>query len=235
MPEVTKLRKEDPALTFCLSGCEACALRPGTQSASLRGRALWFSTKRRSVQDLVRLLAAELHSWTWSRGEWYLGVRALHHPGAHLQTPKTVVEPPGRPGPPAGTLGRETCLPLLRQLSSGEPAGLSTRQGSAAGRRKEGRQRAGKEGGGGAHRAGKAGPNLAVSYFRTVPWDLGPEILGEGSLAVQMLLIHVSSGSHQLLLADRAEAGEKAGHLALVPGDGSVSSEPGRVCGCWWQ
>lgn len=102
------------------------------------------------------------------------------------------------------------------------------------GERKEDRG-LGKKGGGGARRAGKAGPNLAVSYFRTVPWDLGPEILGEGSLAVQMLLIHVSSGSHQLLLADRAEAGEKAGHLALVPGDGSVSSEPGRVCGCRWQ
>lgn len=172
-------------------------------------------------------------SGTWESGRFT--IRVHHHPGAHLQTPKTVVEPPGRPGPPAGTLGRETCLPLLRQLSSGEPAGLSTRQGSAAGRRKEGRQRAGKEGGGGTHRAGKAGPNLAVSYFRTVPWDLGPEILGEGSLAVQMLLIRVSSGSHQLLLADRAEAGEKAGHLALVPGDGSVSSEPGRVCGCRWQ
>lgn len=34
------------------------------------------------------------------------------------------------------------------------------------------------EKGGGAHRAGNAGPNLAVSYFRTVPWDLRPEILG---------------------------------------------------------
>lgn len=71
----------------------------------------------------------------------------LHHPGAHLQTPKTVVEPPARPELPAGALGWESCLPLLRQLSSGGPAGLGTRQGSAAGRRKEGRQRAGKEGG----------------------------------------------------------------------------------------
>lgn len=75
------------------------------------------------------------------------------------------------------------------------------------GERKEDRGLGKKEGG--AHRAGKAGPNLAVSYFRTVPWDLRPEILGEGSLAVQMLLIHVSSGSHQLLLADGGERQER--------------------------
>lgn len=66
------------------------------------------------------------------------------------------------------TLGRESCLPLLGQLSSGEPAGLGTTQGSTAGKRKGGRQWAEKEGEG-AHRAGKAGPKLAVSYFETVP------------------------------------------------------------------
>lgn len=180
MPEVTKLQKEDPALTLCLSDSKACALRPSTQRVSLRGRALWFPTRRHRVQDLVvRLLAAELHSWTWSRGEWYLGVRVLRHPGAHPQTLKTVVEPPAWPRPPAGTLGQESCLPLLGQLSSGEPAGLGTRQGSVAGRKEKRRKTEGWERRGeGAHRAGNAGPNLAVSYFRTVPWDLRPEILG---------------------------------------------------------
>lgn len=33
---------------------------------------------------------------------------------------------------------------------------------------------------GGAHRAGKAGPNLAVSYFRTVPWGPRTKDIGGG-------------------------------------------------------
>lgn len=60
---------------------------------------------------------------------------------------------------------------------------------SIAGRRK-GDRKLGKKWEG-PHRAGKAGLNSTGSYFRTVPWDLRPEILGEGSLLVLMRPVHI--------------------------------------------
>lgn len=73
------------------------------------------------------LLAAELNSWTWSRGRgvWELGV--LHHSGAQAQTLNTVaLGAPSLAQAPAGTLSLENLLPLLGRLSSGEPFGLRT-------------------------------------------------------------------------------------------------------------
>lgn len=107
----------------------------------------------------------------------------------------------------------------------------SQHQAGKYSRKEKGRQKAEKEAvWGGTHRAGKAGPNLAVSYFRTVPWGPQTRDPGGGESGVQTLLFHVS-WSGRPLLTDKGEEGEKAGLPALVlGGDGSWLAEPERVC-----
>lgn len=129
-------------------------------------------TRGRDLSDLSDgLLAAEWNSWMWSQGGQYLGVKGLHHSGAN-----------SRPESSSGALSRlpglQGCGPraaLDRESSSLSLAGVIRgtswcgHQAGKCGRKEEGRQRGLGKKEEGTHRAGQAGPNLAGSYFRTVP------------------------------------------------------------------
>lgn len=135
---------------------------------------------------------------------------------------------------PAGTPSLENLLPLLGHLSSGEPVGLSTgRAVRQEGERKEDRGLGKKQCGGDTHSAGKAGPNLAVSYFRTVPW--GPQTRDPGGGGSGCANALTSQEAVSCSRTDKREGGEKARLLALVLGDRSLLSGPERVCGCWYS
>lgn len=119
--------------------------------------------------------------------------------GAQPPTLKTVEDP--QPG----------CLPLLGQRSSGDRLAWHR-----ALKGKEGWERSVCVGG--AHRPGKAGPNLAVSYFRTVPWGPRASDIGGGE-----------SGSADAGLRRESQT-PSAGRLGQTGSAGSVWN---TVLPCW--
>ena len=100
------------------------------------------------------------------------------------------------------------------------------------GRKEKGRKTEGWERRGGAHRAGNAGPNLAVSYFRTAPWgprsrDTGGGQSGCANAPGPRLLQKLSAAPG----LPRERGRRESGLPALVLGDASLLSEPGGPVG----
>lgn len=131
------------------------------------------------------------------------GVKVLRHSGPQVQSLQTVVDPQqAPPGPERSFLSLADCHGGTSW--SGHHAGK-------CGRKEKGRKIEGWERRGGAHRAGNAGPNLAVSYFRTAPWGPRTRDTGGGQSGCVNALCP-SSRSRQPLLGclGREEGGNAA-------------------------
>lgn len=143
---------------------------------------MWFSMTRRPARaSCCRVQALDVVPGGMSEVKDFIIQVHNHRLRKEQRSLWQVPWPPGlcperHPGPGE--------LPFLGQLSPGEPAGVSTRQGVGLpwavwqeGERKEDR---GGQGAAGSCGAGKAGPNSAASYFRTVPWGLQTRNIGGG-------------------------------------------------------
>lgn len=190
-------------MTLSLSDSEGCVLCLHTQSFTSRRRRS-FSTGGHKSQGLpLRLLAA---GWNPRPGPGEGKIRESKYSATRAPRCRAYKRwwTPSRPPP-----GPERSFLSLADCHGG--TSWSGHHAGKCGRKEKGRKIEGWERRGGAHRAGNAGPNLAVSYFRTAPWGPRTRDTGGGQSGCVNALCP-SSRSRQPLLGclGREEGGNAA-------------------------